>query len=145
MIAQYAGAARAAESRVLSMPASVMSISTSANQEDFVSMSSIGALHLRKVIHNLEIVIAVELLCALRSIQFSLTTSAQQSKEAAKYVRHLGRLGTGTKLAFEILDQKLPRPRRDRYMRADIEAVVSIIRSGELVSRLGKQVAIEPV
>ena len=36
MITQYAGAARAAENRVLSTPASVMSISTSANQEDFV-------------------------------------------------------------------------------------------------------------
>jgi histidine ammonia-lyase len=56
MLTQYASAARAAESRVLSTPSSVMSVSTSANQEDFVSMGSIGVLHLNKIIYNIQII-----------------------------------------------------------------------------------------
>jgi len=71
MIAQYAGAARCAHSRVLSYPSSVTSVSTAANQEDFVSMGSIGALHLREVIQDIETVISIEVLCALRGIQFT--------------------------------------------------------------------------
>src|SRR5208283_518703 len=91
MIAQYAGAARAAENRVLSTPASVMSVSTSANQEDFVSMGSVGVIHLRKIIYNCQILVAIELLCATRALQLSYY----------RLPKNLQALGKGTTRAFK--------------------------------------------
>lgn len=144
LITQYAGAARAAENRILSTPASVMSISTSANQEDFVSMSSIGALHLRKVIENLEILIGIELLCALRAIQLSQTTYAEQDAGAGN-IEILKKLGRGTQKAYRFLDARLPTPEKDRYMRNDIEAVIGIVRSRALLDELEHIFGIDPV
>ncbi len=70
MIAQYTAAALVSENKVLSHPASVDSIPTSANQEDHNSMGSIAALKLERVIDNVETVIAIELLCASQGIDF---------------------------------------------------------------------------
>ncbi len=65
MIAQYTAAALVSENKVLSHPACVDSIPTSANKEDHVSMGTISVRKCRSVIANAENVIAIELLCAL--------------------------------------------------------------------------------
>jgi histidine ammonia-lyase len=127
MLTQYAGAARAAENRVLSTPSSVMSISTSANQEDFVSMGSIGALHLRKIIENTGTVLGIELLCALRGLQLT------QEKLPAEHRL----LGKGTSAVFEHLDQQLPMPEGDRHLRVDMERMIGIVRDGSLIPIAG--------
>ena len=124
MIAQYAGAARVAESRILSTPASIMSISTGANQEDFVSMGSIGALHLRKIIYNTQIVIAIEFLCALRGLQLTSYDSLPENMKA---------LGKGTSEVYNFLNNELPPVGKDTYLRNDIEKVIKLVRSGKLV------------
>lgn len=124
MIAQYAAAARAAECRVLSTPASVTSISTSANQEDFVSMGSIGVLHLHKIIYNVQIILGIEMLCALRGIQLT-----------REYLpENLRILGAGISRIYDDLNKILPRPKKDRYLRTDIEKVVDKVKSGEFVN-----------
>lgn len=123
MITQYAGAARAAECRVLSTPASVMSLSTAANQEDFVSMGSIGVLHLRKIIHNVAVVLGVELLCALRGIQLTKDWLPE----------HLQKLGKGTSKVFEKLEKELGTAGHDRYLRTEMEKTINLVKSGELV------------
>ncbi len=123
MITQYAGAARAAECRVLSTPASVMSLSTAANQEDFVSMGSIGVLHLRKIIHNVAVVIGVELLCALRGIQLTKDWLP----------KNLQKLGKGTSKVFEKLEKELGEAGHDRYLRTEMEKTINLVKSGELV------------
>ena len=132
MIAQYAGAARAAECRVLSTPSSVMSVSTSANQEDFVSMGSIGALHLEKIIYNTQIIVAMETLCALRALQL---TEDMLPKE-------LRVLGKGTTKAYEYLSTILPPAFEDRYLRLDMEKAIEIVKSGELVEKIKKRVSV---
>lgn len=131
MIAQYAGAARVAENRVLSTPASVTSISTSANQEDFVSMGSIGAVHLRRVIRNTRIVVAIELLCALRALQMSYDYLPE----------HLRALGTGTSRVYEFLDKAMPLARNekgepvgDTYLKTDIDKMIKLVKDGDLVN-----------
>lgn len=131
MIAQYAGAARVAENRVLSTPASVMSISTSANQEDFVSMGSIGAIHLRRVIRNTRIVVAIELLCALRGLQMSHDYLPEP----------LRALGAGTSRAYEFLDKEMPlardekgEPLGDTYLKTDIDRMIGFVKDGSLVN-----------
>lgn len=123
MLTQYASAARASESRVLSTPASIMSVSTSANQEDFVSMGSIGVLHLRKIIYNTQIIVSVELLCALRGLQMTFDQLPEDLRE----------LGNGTSKIYKLLNEKLSPVKEDQYMRSDMELAINIIKSGELV------------
>lgn len=125
MITQYAGAARAAENRVLSTPASVMSISTAANQEDFVSMGSIGAVHLAKVIRNTQIVIAIEILCALRGLQLTYDLLPDELKP----------LGAGTGRVYEFLNKQenLPPVSGDTYLRTEMDKVITLVQNGQLV------------
>ncbi|KZE38587.1 histidine ammonia-lyase [Bhargavaea cecembensis] len=68
MVAQYAAAALVSENKVLAHPASVDSIPTSANQEDHVSMGTIGSRQVREIIHNSARVIAIEMICASQAI-----------------------------------------------------------------------------
>ncbi len=68
MLMQYLAADLVAELRSLSVPLSVKSIPTSANQEDVVSMSATAALRLLKMIENLEYILSIEILTALQGI-----------------------------------------------------------------------------
>jgi histidine ammonia-lyase len=123
MITQYAGAARAAECRVLSSPASVTSLATAANQEDFVSMGSIGVLHLKKILTNIQTVLGVELICALRGIQLTQHILP----------RDLQVLGKGTSRIFEVLEEKLGPAGEDEYLRTLMDKAIAVVRNGELV------------
>src|SRR5437867_2171799 len=64
MIAQVTAAALTSENKALATPHSVDSISTSGNQEDYVSMGMSGARRLGRMLENLRPTIAIELLCA---------------------------------------------------------------------------------
>ena len=70
MLPQYTTAALVSENKTLCFPASADSIPTSLGQEDHVSMGSIGARKLNKVLDNLEYILAIELLCACQAIEF---------------------------------------------------------------------------
>jgi histidine ammonia-lyase len=68
MIAQVTAAALTSENKALAVPHSVDSISTSGNQEDYVSMGMSGARRLDRMLHNLRHTLAIELLCACQGI-----------------------------------------------------------------------------
>ena len=70
MIAQYLAAALVSENKVHAHPASVDTIPTSMGFEDHVSMGSIAALKLTRVLDNVARVVAVELLCGAQAIDF---------------------------------------------------------------------------
>jgi histidine ammonia-lyase len=70
MMAQVTAAALVSECKVLSHPASVDSIPTSAAKEDHVSMSPIAARKLGAIVDNLETVLAIELLSAFQAMEF---------------------------------------------------------------------------
>jgi histidine ammonia-lyase len=70
MAAQYAMAALASENKVLAHPASVDTIPTSADFEDFVSMGPVAALKLRSIVQNCSTSIAIALLCACRAVEY---------------------------------------------------------------------------
>lgn len=70
MIPQYTSAALATENKTLCFPASADSIPTSLGQEDHVSMGSVSARKLNRVITNVENILAVELLCAAQAFDF---------------------------------------------------------------------------
>jgi histidine ammonia-lyase len=70
MIAQYTTAAMASENKTLCFPASADSIPTSLGQEDHVSMGSISARKLQRILDNLERILAVEFTCAAQGMDF---------------------------------------------------------------------------
>jgi len=70
MIPQYTAASLVSENKVLAHPASVDSIPTSANQEDHVSMGTIGARQAREILENVRYVLAIEIMVALQGIDF---------------------------------------------------------------------------
>lgn len=69
MAAQYAIAALASENKVLAHPASVDTIPTSADFEDFVSMGPVAALKLRSILQNCATSIAIALICVCRAAE----------------------------------------------------------------------------
>ena len=70
MIVQYTAAALVSENKTLCFPASADSIPTGMGQEDHVSMGSIGARKLLRVVNNLEHILAIELLCAAQALDY---------------------------------------------------------------------------
>lgn len=68
MIAQYTAAAIVSQNKQLCTPASVDSIISSNGQEDHVSMGANAATKLRKVIQNVQRVLAIELLTAAQAL-----------------------------------------------------------------------------
>ncbi|MFC7063164.1 histidine ammonia-lyase [Halobacillus seohaensis] len=70
MIMQYAAASLVSENKTLAHPASVDSIPSSANQEDHVSMGTIGARHAYQIIRNAQKVVAIEMICAMQALEF---------------------------------------------------------------------------
>ena len=79
MIPQYTAAGIVSENKQLSTPASVDSISSSNNQEDHVSMGANAATKCKRLIDNVEKVLAIELLTATQALEFRrpLQTSPQ--------------------------------------------------------------------
>ena len=70
MMLQVTQAALVSENKSLAHPASVDSIPTSADQEDYVSMSMTAALKAMQVVENTEKVVAIELIAALQALDF---------------------------------------------------------------------------
>lgn len=117
MIAQVTAAALVSENKVLSHPASVDSIPTSANQEDFVSMGAHAARKALEVVDNVETVIAIELLAGCQAIDFR---------------RNL-KPGRGTAAAYETIRRNVPALEKDRLLQTDIKKLQALIRNGEIV------------
>jgi histidine ammonia-lyase len=90
MIAQVTAAALASENKALATPHSVDSISTSGNQEDYVSMGMSGARRLQRMLQNLQYILSIELLCACQGIDLlaPLQTGAlaQQAYDSVRSV-----------------------------------------------------------
>ncbi len=93
MIAQLTAASVVSENKVLSHPASVDSIPTSANQEDHVSMGSVSANKVLQVIENVNTVLAIELLIAMQALDLREIPSSKSielvKKELRKQIKYL--------------------------------------------------------
>src|SRR5271154_6454532 len=115
MIAQVTAAALTSENKALATPHSVDSISTSGNQEDYVSMGMSGARRLARMLLNLRYTLAIELLCACLGIDLlaPLQTGAL-AKKAQDAVRAMS-----------------PKVVEDRPLAPDIEFVSALIADGK--------------
>jgi len=114
MLAHVTAAALASECKVLSHPASVDTIPTSAGKEDVVPMAMGAAWKLRRVVNNVRHVLAIELMCA-----------AQAVDERAPL-----RPGAGVALAHRVVRERVAPLGRDRVLSPDITALAEAIASG---------------
>ena len=87
MIAQLTSASLVSENKVLSHPASVDSIPTSANQEDHVSMGATSSVKARTIVENTSFVLGIELLIALQALENRKIASSNVIEELKKEVR----------------------------------------------------------
>jgi histidine ammonia-lyase len=124
MIPQYVAASLVSENKVLSHPASVDSIPTSAGQEDHVSMGNAAGLKAWQVLANAEWAVAIELLAGVQGVEFLAPLEPGRGVAAARsFVRELS-----------------PRLTDDRPLASDIDAVAGAIRDGSLIAAVEDEV-----
>ncbi len=124
MIAQYTAASLVSENKVLSHPASVDSIPTSANQEDHNSMGSIAAQKCFRILENVWRVAAIELLVSCQAIDFS--------KNIGSHGVPL-KCGAGTEAVYRLVRTRIKHLVRDRVLHKDIEEALNLLKSGEVL------------
>jgi histidine ammonia-lyase len=83
MMAQVTAAALVSENKVFAHPASVDSITTSGNKEDYVSMGMTAALKLRRVVENTRNVLAIEAMAAAQALDFLAPLKTSKRGQAA--------------------------------------------------------------
>ena len=124
MIPQYVAASLVSENKVLSHPASVDSIPTSAGQEDHVSMGNAAGLKAWQVLANAERVLAIELLAGVQGVEFLAPLQP----------------GAGARAGREVVRSLSARLRDDRQLSGDIEAVAEAVRTGAVVAAVEAEV-----
>jgi histidine ammonia-lyase len=117
MVPQYLAAALVNENQTLVHPASAASLSTSADQEDFVSMGPWAGAKLRRVLANSRRVVAVEWIVAGQALE----------------LRHPSSGGRGSQAALRALRGLVAPWTADRSPAADIERVSAALDDGSLV------------
>ena len=116
MMVQIAAASLVAESRALAMPASIGSIPTDANQEDFVPMGMAAGYKAARILANAQRVVAAELLCAAQGLEFLKPLSPGRGV-AGLY----GRLRSLDPPVPALTDDRPPAPDLERLARAVAE------------------------
>lgn len=122
MIPQYTAAALVSENKVLCHPSSVDSIPTSLGQEDHVSMGSVSAIHLLRVLENVQHVLAIELFTAAQALDF----------------RKPLRPGAGVEKAHQAIRKHIPFAEADRPFQEDLKTAMSLLESGRLLVGLSE-------
>jgi histidine ammonia-lyase len=123
MITQYTAAALVSENKVLSHPASVDSIPTSANQEDHVSMGAIAAFKGADIVQNVRNVLSIELLCAAQGLDFI------EEKP-----------GKGVASAHKIIRKYIPTLTKDRVMSYDMEKMAELVFNETIIDAVESEI-----
>jgi histidine ammonia-lyase len=122
MIVQYAAASMVSENKIYAHPASVDSISSSANQEDIVSMGTTAARTARMIMENVMDVMGYELLTACQAIDIR---------------RREGSHGQGIspihEAIFRHVREKVAFYDEDREIAPDLREATRMIRTGEIL------------
>lgn len=124
MLPQYTAAALVSENKILAHPASVDSIPTSLGQEDHVSMGSISATKLHKVVQNVETVLAIELMCAAQALDFLRPMTS----------------GKGVETVHQEIRKVVSHAESDRLFHNDIEAVLRLVQSETIVRAVNEAI-----
>jgi histidine ammonia-lyase len=112
MIAHVTAAALLNECKVLAHPSSTDSVPTSGGKEDHVSMGMTGAIKLRQITANLELILAIEMMCGAQGLDYRQPLKPSPAvAEAHAKIR---------KAAPHLDEDRIPAP--------DIQAIASLIR-----------------
>ena len=118
MVPQTTAAALVSENKALGWPASMDSIPTCEDQEDHVAMSTTAARRAASVVSNARLVIAIEMLGAVRALQFRLKDEPGV------------RLGRGTQVGVQRAAGILSNLGPNRTPSEEIEALAGWIEAG---------------
>ena len=116
MMPQVTAAALVSENKVLAHPASVDSITTSGNKEDYVSMGMTAALKLQRIVENTRNVLAIEAIAAAQALDF--VAPLKTGKRGQK--------------AYEAVRAVCAAMEHDRVMYGDFERVAKVIGDGKV-------------
>ena len=120
MMPQVTAAALVGENKVLAHPASVDSITTSGNKEDYVSMGMTSALKLRRIVENTRNVIAIEAMASAQALDFLAPLKTSKRGQAA----------------VAAIRSVCPTMENDRAMSEDFARIAELIASGRVAEAL---------
>ena len=120
MMPQVTAAALASENKVLAHPASVDSITTSGNKEDYVSMGMTASLKLKRIVENTRNVMAIEAMAAATALDFLAPLKTSKRGQAA----------------HAAIRAVCPTMDRDRVMYQDFVRIAEVIASGKVAEVL---------
>jgi histidine ammonia-lyase len=120
MMPQVTAAALVSENKVLAHPASVDSITTSGNKEDFVSMGMTAANKLRRIVENTRNVLAIEAMAVAQAIDFLAPLKTSKRGQAA----------------HAAIRSVCPSVEKDRVMYKDFARLAELIASGKVAQAL---------
>ena len=116
MIPQYLAAALVNENQTLVHPASASSLPTSADQEDFVSMGAWAGAKLRRLLTNVQRIVAIEWIVAGQALEHRRPLVG----------------GAGSEAALRALRERVAAWTEDRSPAADIERVTAGLADGSM-------------
>jgi histidine ammonia-lyase len=116
MMPQVTAAALVSENKVLAHPASVDSITTSGNKEDFVSMGMTAANKLNRVVENTRNTLAIEAMAAAQALDFLAPLKTSKPLQ----------------LAHAAIRELCATMEKDRVMYRDFARIAELIASGKL-------------
>jgi len=120
MMPQVTAAALVSENKVLSHPASVDSITTSGNKEDYVSMGMTAANKLKRVVQNTRNVLAIEAMAVAQAIDFLAPLKTSKRGQ----------------IAHAAIRSVCPTVDKDRVMYKDFARITELIASGKVAEAL---------
>jgi histidine ammonia-lyase len=120
MLPQVTAAALVSENKVLAHPASVDSITTSGNKEDYVSMGMTAATKLKRVVDNTRNVLAIEAMAVAQALDFLAPLKTSKRGQAA----------------HAAIRSVCPTMEKDRVMYMDLARIAELIASGKLAQVL---------
>jgi histidine ammonia-lyase len=124
MMAQVTAASLASECKLLAHPASVDTIPTDGSKEDVVPMAMGAAWKLRRLIRNVQHVVAIELLCAAQGVDYRAPLKP----------------GRGVARAHAQVRRLVPPLERDRVLARDIGVLADAISAGLFGPRMTSEV-----
>ncbi len=116
MMPQVTAAALVSENKILAHPASVDSITTSGNKEDYVSMGMTAALKLKRIVENTRNVIAIEAMAAAQALDcLAPLKTGERGQAAHAAIRSVS-----------------PTMEKDRVMYEDFARIAKLIGEGKI-------------
>src|SRR5580658_3814826 len=120
MMPQVTAAALASENKVLAHPASVDSITTSGNKEDYVSMGMTAAIKLKRIVENTRNVLAIEAMAVAQAIDFLAPLKSSKRGQ----------------VAHAAIRSVCPTVEKDRVMYKDFARLAELIADGKVAEAI---------